>query len=377
MSRDLTCNETLAVEDSERNKESIVRRFPASSSAASAPFRPNYTASVPSVKYTIQKPASKSPFLTTSPAPHIPHPPGSSALLSSDDSSHNQLASAIHTQLQNTNGPKLYKPGNSEYTTSAGVSPSQLQMFAGSALLRNAVAAAGYREDRPSSNSGATLNYASQLQANTMHANIYTTISSMRLQQLQPTQPSPDKSLAAGAFAAVQATTTSRTTVDPLKHGLYHPQAMYKNIVPQSAQQATLLPRATLSPHLANRYAVQNGTKRPSSPKLIRPQSAAHHLIPHQSVAAPNRLIPGHSMAHGTYHVQAAPASPIPSQPVPQIITTSSPRPSILRKRGDGSNASSIAKRRLPFMEETSTPSSTTSQTTVQQGSAGTAPPTL
>ncbi|KAE9413485.1 hypothetical protein Angca_001052, partial [Angiostrongylus cantonensis] len=245
---DLTCNETLTVEDSERNTDGVVRRFPASSSASIAPFRATYNASISPVKYTIQKPTSKSPFLTTNSASHVQHPPGTSTEPSSDDSPNSQFVSATHTQLQNSNGPKLYKPvsSNSEYVAPAGVPSSQLQIFAGSALLRNAVAAAGYRADRPSSSSSVThtLNYASELQTNAMQTNIYTTVSNMRHVNF----PIYKKSLGAAALATVQAAATSRTTMDPLRHGVYHPQAVYKTIVPQSQHQTTLIPRPIMTP---------------------------------------------------------------------------------------------------------------------------------
>ncbi|KJH42682.1 hypothetical protein DICVIV_11316 [Dictyocaulus viviparus] len=155
----LTCNETLGVEDSERNKDSIVRRFPSSQSANPSAFRANYSTSVSSVKYTIQKPVPKSPFLTTNPASHMtPAAPGTSAAVAPDDSAHGQLQTASHSQLQNNNASRHYKTGkfflssrsfrlfmsgNSEFPASTGIPPSQLQIFAGSALLRNAVAAAG------------------------------------------------------------------------------------------------------------------------------------------------------------------------------------------------------------------------------------------
>ncbi|RCN32332.1 hypothetical protein ANCCAN_21858, partial [Ancylostoma caninum] len=141
---DLTCNETLGVEDSERNKESMVRRFPASQNANASAFRANYNASSPSVKYTIQKPAPRPPYQAANAAPHPVHAPGTSTITPTEETLHGQLAAVSHVQLQNSNGAKLYKSlaASSEYPSPAGISPSQLHIIAGSTLLRNAVAAA-------------------------------------------------------------------------------------------------------------------------------------------------------------------------------------------------------------------------------------------
>lgn len=51
-----------------------------------------------------------------------------------------------------------------------------------------------------------------------------------------------------------------------------------------------------------------------------------------------------------------------PSQPMQHIISTPSPRPSILRKRGDATGVQAAAKRRLPFMKETSSSPNSSSQ---------------
>ncbi|EYC20042.1 hypothetical protein Y032_0023g838 [Ancylostoma ceylanicum] len=383
MSRDLTCNETLGVEDSERNKESMVRRFPASQNANASAFRANYNTSSPSVKYTIQKPAPRPPYPAANAAPHPVHAPGTSTITPTEETLHGQLAAVSHVQLQNSNGAKLYKSlsASSEYPSPAGISPSQLHIIAGSTLLRNAVAAAGYREERPSSNSAAThtSNYATQLHTNAMQANLYSTINSMRLQQQHHAPPNTGKSPGAVALAAVQAAAAARTPIDPLRHGAYHAQVMYKNLVPQVPQPTLITrPPVTASPHVVNRYSSQNGVKQSSSPTIVRAQTTPHYVVPHQTVASPSRLVAG---SHGSYHLQAPPmASVIPGSPGPpaqiqQIISTPSPRPSILRKRGDGTGTPVAAKRRLPFMDETPSSPSSSSQSAAPPYNAGPTPP--
>ncbi|KAK6760274.1 hypothetical protein RB195_021670 [Necator americanus] len=379
MSRDLTCNETLGVEDSDRNKESMVRRYPSAPSANSSAFRANYNASSPSVKYTIQKPSPRPPYQAANTASHVVHSPGTSTITPTEEALHGQLAAASHSQLQNSNGAKLYKSSSSEYPTPTGISPSQLHIIAGSTLLRNAVAAAGYREERPGSNSGATSNYAAQLQTNAMQANIYSTINSMRLQQQHHAPTNTSKSPSAVALAAVQAAAAARSPIDPLRHGAYHAQIMYKNLVPQ-VPQPTVIPRPTVtaSPHVVNRYSSQNGVKQSSSPTIVRAQTTPHYVVPHQTVGSPSRLAGG---THGSYHLQAPPmANVIPGSPGPpaqiqQLISTPSPRPSILRKRGDGTGTPVAAKRRLPFMDETPASPSSSSQPTAPTYNAGPTPP--
>ncbi|VDM74314.1 unnamed protein product [Strongylus vulgaris] len=327
------------------------------------------------------KPAPRPAYQTASTIPHAVHSPGTSTITPTEETIHGQLAAASHVQLQNSNGAKLYKTlsASSEYPAPAGISPSQLHIIAGSTLLRTAVAAANYREERPSSNSGPahTPNYANQLQTNAMQANLYSTINSMRLQQQHHAPPNAGKSPGAVALAAVQAAAAARSPMDPLRHGAYHAQVMYKNLVPQ-VPQTPLIPRPTVtaSPHVVNRYSSQNGVKQSSSPTIVRAQTASQYVMP--QVSSPSRLA---ATSHGSYHLQAPPVSNvIPGSPGPpaqiqQIISTPSPRPSILRKRGDGSGTPVAAKRRLPFMDETPSSPSSSSQSVVPPYNAGPTPP--
>lgn len=69
------------------------------------------------------------------------------------------------------------------------------------------------------------------------------------------------------------------------------------------------------------------------------------------------------------------PGSPGPPAQIQQIISTPSPRPSILRKRGDGTGTPVAAKRRLPFMDETPSSPSSSSQPVAPPYNAGPTPP--
>ncbi|KHJ94435.1 hypothetical protein OESDEN_05637 [Oesophagostomum dentatum] len=327
------------------------------------------------------KPAPRTAYQGANAIPHAVHAPGTSTFTPTEETLHGQLAAASHVQLQNSNGAKLYKSLSTGPEYPAGISPSQLHIIAGSTLLRNAVAAAGYREDRPGSNSGASHapNYASQLQTNAMQANLYSTINSMRLQQQHHAPPNAGKSPGAVALAAVQAAAAARSPIDPLRHGAYHAQVMYKNLVPQVPQPAMIArPSVTASPHVVNRYSSQNGIKQSSSPTVMRAQTTPHYVVPHQTVSSPSRLAAG---SHGSFHIQAPPvANVIPGSPGPpaqvqQIISTPSPRPSILRKRGEGPGTPVAAKRRLPFMDETPSSPGSSSQSMVPSYNAGPTPP--
>ncbi|VDK44963.1 unnamed protein product [Cylicostephanus goldi] len=211
-----------------------------------------------------------------------------------------------------------------------------------------------------------------------MQASLYSTINSMRLQQQHHAPPNAGKSPGAVALAAVQAAAVARSPIDPLRHGAYHAQVMYKNLVPQ-VPQPTLVPRPTVtpSPHV-NRYSSQNGVKQCSSPTMARTQATSQYVVPHATVSSPSRLA---SAAHSSHHLQAPPmsnvipGSPGPPAQVQQLISTPSPRPSILRKRGDGSGTPVAAKRRLPFMVETPSSPSSSSQSVVPPYNAGPTPP--
>lgn len=372
MSNDLKCNETFAVDEPDRqNKESVVRRVPSAQSANHSAFRANYNPSSHAVKYTIQKPAPRPMYPGPPVVNHIVH--SSDAASSTDTQMQASLPTVPHVQLQNSSG-KMFKPVSStlDYPSSSGISQSPMQMFAGSSLLRNAVANVSHYDERAGPNlpAGHTSNHMSQMKTNAIQPNPYVTINNTRFEQQHHPPPGIGKPPGALPFTAAHAAAAiaARTNMEPLRHGAYHAHVMCKNIVPQLQSTTSLVSRPTipLASHVVARSSSQNGLKQSPSPSLIRPQGMSHNVVSHQPVASPSRFSTG---SHGFYHLQTPPISSVipgspgpPSQPMQHIISTPSPRPSILRKRGDATGVQAAAKRRLPFMKETSSSPNSSSQ---------------
>ncbi|WKY14840.1 hypothetical protein Q1695_000395 [Nippostrongylus brasiliensis] len=326
---DLKCNETFSVDESEKNKESVVRRVAAAQGINHAAFRPTYNSAAHPVKYTIQTPSPRPPYSGMGIASHLLQ--SSDPYLSSADQIQSSVSMSPHS-LQNTS--KLYKPASSalEHASSAGMSPSQLQIFAGSTLQRCSTGSAGLEQQYCSTSSTSG----------------------------RPPSVVPLTAVHAAAIA-------SRTGMEPIRSGAYHAHIMCKN-VPQLQQSPTLMgsrPPIAMASHVVGRSPSQNGLKQSSSPSFIRASQPVTHNVTSQKVVSPCRF------GAGFYHHQSSPmssvisGSPGPPQPLPQIISTPSPRPSILRK--STMSTTSAAKRRLPFMkEESSSPSSSAPVTLVR-----------
>ncbi|VDO69008.1 unnamed protein product [Heligmosomoides polygyrus] len=197
------------------------------------------------------------------------------------------LPTVPHVQLQNSSG-KMFKPVSStlDYPSSSGISQSPMQMFAGSSLLRNAVANVSHYDERAGPNlpAGHTSNHMSQMKTNAIQPNPYVTINNTRFEQQHHPPPGIGKPPGALPFTAAHAAAAiaARTNMEPLRHGAYHAHVMCKNIVPQLQSTTSLVSRPTI-------------------PLASHPQGMSHNVVSHQPVASPSRFSTG---SHGFYHLQ-------------------------------------------------------------------------
>ncbi|KAK5980752.1 hypothetical protein GCK32_004243 [Trichostrongylus colubriformis] len=150
----------------------------------------------------------------------------------------------------------------------------------------------------------------------------------------------------------------------------YHGHAVSKNVTPQLQESSTLASRPasiSLPSHALGRSAPQNEIKQCSSPNFARSQALSHSVMSNHPLISPSRFLSG---SHGFYQLQAAPMFNViagspgsPAQHLQHVMSTPSPRPSILRKRGDTfGTPGATAKRRLPFMHEASSSPSNSAQ---------------